>query len=104
MNYLKEHPCINCGESDPVVLDFDRLQDKKYNVSEMIGAFGLKSVIKEINKCQVLCANCHRRKTAKDQNWYNIVSNASVPDGVSTSENRNGIDESSSLSRGAKEL
>lgn len=72
IKYLKEHSCINCGEKDIVVLEFDHLRDKKCNVARLISSSTLHNVIKEINKCQVLCANCHKRKTAKDYNWYKL--------------------------------
>ena len=32
-----------------------------------------KTVLEEINKCEVRCANCHRQKTAKDENWYKLI-------------------------------
>lgn len=66
-DYLEHHPCIDCGESDPVVLEFDHVRGKKsYNVSAM-GSLVLswKSILKEIEKCEVRCANCHRRRTAE---------------------------------------
>lgn len=62
--HLVEHPCIDCGEDDIVVLDFDHQGDKKYNVSEMF-ARPLEVIAAEIAKCEVRCANCHRRKTAR---------------------------------------
>lgn len=62
--YLLLHPCVKCGESDPVVLEFDHLSDKFKEVSRMLsGHYGWEKVLLEISKCQVLCANCHRRKT-----------------------------------------
>lgn len=70
-NYLLEHPCVECGEDDPVVLEFDHLEDKKKDIATMLGsAYSWQSIVAEIRKCQVLCANCHRRKTAKDFGWY----------------------------------
>ena len=74
-NYLKENPCP-CGETDPVVLEFDHRDgtDKKGNVCEMASrGLALKTVIDEIAKCDVLCANCHRRRTAKQFSWYSRV-------------------------------
>lgn len=71
IEYLKNNPCCICGENDIVVLDFDHLQDKKYDVSKLIYlTSSLETIKKEIEKCQILCANCHRRKTAKERNYY----------------------------------
>lgn len=75
LEYLKTHPCVVCNETDPVVLEFNHLRDKKENISRMWAqGFALSSIKKEIEKCEVLCANCHRRKTAKDFGWYKCKS------------------------------
>ena len=56
--------CTDCGETNPIVLDFDHLKDKKYNVSRMIhDGFSWAAIKKEIAKCEVVCANCHRIRT-----------------------------------------
>lgn len=69
--YLSTHPCVLCGEEDPLVLEFDHLQDKEFCISRGLGdAYSIDRLQKEIEKCQVLCANCHKRKTARDQGWY----------------------------------
>ena len=73
-DYLKEHPCIDCGESDPIVLEFDHLRDKEADLSNMIRqSVSLVRIKKEIEKCEVRCANCHRRKTANQLNWYKDI-------------------------------
>jgi hypothetical protein len=63
--YLREHPCVDCGESDPVVLEFDHLRDKKFGIAQGIRDREWQSVLDEIAKCEVVCANCHRRRTAR---------------------------------------
>lgn len=56
--------CTDCGISNHIVLDFDHIRDKKYNVSRMIhDGFSWKAILKEIEKCEVVCANCHRIRT-----------------------------------------
>jgi hypothetical protein len=62
--YLMHHPCALCGEADPVVLDFDHVGDKYRDVGLLIGASCTAKILAEIQKCRVLCANCHRRHTA----------------------------------------
>lgn len=64
--YLLEHPCVDCLEKDPLVLEFDHFKDKKVEVSKLISSgYVWQTILKEIEKCEVRCANCHKRKTAK---------------------------------------
>ena len=73
--YLKTHPCIDCGEKDIIVLEFDHLSDKVHSISDMIRRVSsIESVFEEIKKCEVRCANCHRRKTAKLFKYRRVVS------------------------------
>jgi hypothetical protein len=64
VTFLREHPCVDCGESDPIVLEFDHLRDKRFSISEGIQGRNWQDVLDEIAKCDVVCANCHRRRTA----------------------------------------
>lgn len=60
------HPCP-CGESDIRCLDFDHIRgEKDRNISRMVrDGYSLESIKREIEKCVVLCANCHRKKGNK---------------------------------------
>lgn len=75
-DYLKANPCVDCGEDDLLVLQFDHLRDKSFNISSIIGVkkkqVSLKILKEEIAKCQVLCGNCHLRKSAKEQNHWRL--------------------------------
>ena len=63
--YLREHPCVDCGEGDPVVLEFDHLRDKKFGIGKGWRDHEWQRVLDEMAKCEVVCANCHRRRTAR---------------------------------------
>lgn len=70
--YYLSHPCVDCGETDPVVLvvlECDHLQDKLMDVSNMIRrVWAWRRIALEIAKCDVVCANCHRRRTYRRGN------------------------------------
>lgn len=77
--YLCAHPCVDCGEKDPVVLEFDHRGDKVMAISVMIArGVGWMKISAEIVKCDVRCANCHRRKTAADRGWRVLLYQADV--------------------------
>ena len=61
---FREHPCTDCGEDDPVVLEFDHVAEKRLDVGQSLPYRAWDSVLAEIAKCEVVCANCHRRRTA----------------------------------------
>jgi hypothetical protein len=62
--YLLDHPCVDCGETDPVVLQFDHVSDKVLNISALM-AYSLDRIKQELARCEVRCANCHVRITAR---------------------------------------
>jgi hypothetical protein len=64
IDYFAAHPCVDCGESDPVVLEFDHLRDKAFGIGAGLPYRNWQSILDEIEKCEVVCANCHRRRTA----------------------------------------
>ncbi|HET8567463.1 MAG TPA: hypothetical protein VFM93_00570 [Candidatus Limnocylindria bacterium] len=68
LRYLVAHPCVDCGESDPVVLEFDHVRGRKRADVTVLVTRGssVRTVMEEIEKCEVRCANCHRRKTARE--------------------------------------
>lgn len=71
LSLLKKNGCVDCGENDPIVLDFDHLRDKTDGISRMLrNHCSWEEIESEIAKCEVRCANCHRRKTARERNYY----------------------------------
>lgn len=69
--YLLEHGCEECGESNPLKLEFDHIDPttKKYSISDICSRqYSMETVFNEITKCRVLCSNCHKVKTHKERN------------------------------------
>lgn len=68
--HLATHPCVECGESDPRVLEFDHVGPKSTEISVLTHNGAPISIIrKEIESCEVVCANCHRRRTGERAGW-----------------------------------
>lgn len=72
LRHLKTHPCVDCGERDLLVLDFDHISGTKHgDISRMIGGgTSVERLEAEIAKCVVRCSNCPRRKTATERGSY----------------------------------
>lgn len=67
VNKIKEAPCKDCNQVyPPYVMDFDHIDPstKLNTISKMIlCSSSLKKIMEEINKCEVVCSNCHRIRT-----------------------------------------
>lgn len=77
LHYKKGSKCLDCGFEGikyPEVLDFDHINDsKKFNISEFKRhTLGFNVVKKEIEKCEIVCSNCHRIRTAKRKRLKDI--------------------------------
>ena len=66
LDSLKRRPCADCGQEFPgCVMDFDHRvpSGKRQAVSRMIGRAGTATILAEVAKCDIVCANCHRDRT-----------------------------------------
>lgn len=77
LEYLSSKSCVDCGEADIVVLELDHIDPttKSFSISQAV-RLGRRwdEVLEEIKKCQVLCSNCHKRRTAQQYGWYKLNS------------------------------
>ncbi|MDL9981045.1 hypothetical protein [Microbacterium candidum] len=72
--YLRAHPCVDCGNRDLRVLDFDHRpgSGKSADVMRLVaGGYGIPRLLDEIAKCDVRCRNCHAIVTLErgGENW-----------------------------------
>lgn len=70
--YLSSHPCVDCGETDIRVLEFDHVRgNKSASITNLLkNVTSWKVIEAEIAKCEVRCANCHRLKTLERGKWW----------------------------------
>ena len=62
--------CVDCGNNNPIVFEFDHISDNKLkNISTMArSGYSWEKILKEVNKCECVCANCHRIRTYNRRN------------------------------------
>lgn len=64
VNQIRSKGCSICGEKSICCLDFHHLDpsEKEYGVAQMLGTgYSLEKIKKEIDKCILVCSNCHRK-------------------------------------------
>jgi hypothetical protein len=72
---LKNKPCTDCGVAyPPYVMDWDHREstEKRYGVAYAAWSRGQKTILEEIKKCDLVCANCHRERTHQRRLQDNI--------------------------------
>ena len=69
--YYSENPCVDCGETDITVLDFDHLLEKNFGINNAIrDTIPVERIKAELEQGEVRCSNCHRKVTAeRTRNW-----------------------------------
>ncbi|MGH3339528.1 MAG: hypothetical protein ACRDPL_11940 [Propionibacteriaceae bacterium] len=68
---MRKTPCVDCGEQNPVILDFDHIGVKRSGVVQLADReCSLARLEREIAECEVRCANCHRKRTIVDQGHF----------------------------------
>lgn len=71
--WLQTQHCTDCGKNDFRFLELDHLRDKEFCIAEMIGVRTLASLQDEIAKCDVVCSNCHKIRTAERGGFYKFM-------------------------------
>ena len=67
--HLEKSSCELCGDTNPMVLTYDHLRDKVMEISEMCRqSFSIKTLQAEMDKCRILCYNCHMIHTHQENN------------------------------------
>jgi hypothetical protein len=69
LDHLRQNPCVGCGETDVIVLEFDHVGPKRGKgvVSLAFYEHSLTLLQEEIDHCEIRCINCHRRDTIRRQ-------------------------------------
>ncbi len=83
-HYLTEHPCVDCGNADVRVLDFDHRPefDKRDDVMSLVrDGNSRRTIDAEIAKCDVRCRNCHAIVTLEraGDNWRSRAARDASP-------------------------
>lgn len=70
--FLCSSKCLDCGSRDPEVLECDhREPDKKsFDVSAMLYSYSWFNIKKEIDKCDIVCSNCHKKRTIRQFGFW----------------------------------
>lgn len=71
LDFLKKTKCVDCGNSDYRVLEFDHRnrKTKSFNLADAT-QYSIERIQLEISKCDVVCGNCHTIRTIEQRGYY----------------------------------
>ena len=72
--HLQNNPCMDCGNHDWEVLEFDHIDPKckNENISQIMRRGSLSVLEQEMEKCEVVCANCHKKRTNRQFGFWRL--------------------------------
>lgn len=75
LNLVSKSKCTDCGNKDHRTFEFDHIRGiKKNDISSLVGGgYSTKFIQEEINKCEIVCANCHRIRTFTRAKTYRTI-------------------------------
>jgi hypothetical protein len=70
LSFFDRKSCVDCGESNPLVLQFDHIRGtKNFSIANaLVQRYSWETILSEIEKCDIRCANCHSIVTHKRKN------------------------------------
>ena len=73
--YLQSHPCVDCGNTDIRVLEFDHVRGVKIGsiAHSVHRVWPVERLLLEIEKCEIRCCNCHRIATIERRNTSKLI-------------------------------
>lgn len=73
--YLESRVCVDCGDADWWNLEFDHREQsaKTSDVNRLMYGFSLEKLKNEIEKCDVRCLKCHRKRTIHQLGWWKVI-------------------------------
>lgn len=72
--WLQTQECVDCGYADYRSLEFDHVKgEKSFGISNKVGRISMEALMKEIDKCEIRCSNCHKKVTAARGNYYRYM-------------------------------
>jgi hypothetical protein len=73
IEYYRNHPCVDCGETNVLVLQSDHQYEKEHEIARLVNSgHALQTLIDELAKCQTRCANCHQIVTANAFGYWRL--------------------------------
>lgn len=89
--YKSLHPCILCGENNPILLVFHHrdMEEKENGISVMAASsYPTHKIIEEMKKCEILCFNCHVLVHAQMRNFEENGTQFSLEEMIQTKKER----------------